>query len=305
MGRHATPGPGDPEAPPQPPHPPALADFHTHTLRSDGVLEPRELVRQVAETPVRTLAITDHDNLAGAREVLAAGAPPGVTIIPGVEINSLTTGMQLPEGELHIIGLGVDPAHDELEAALRGQRDARRARFHRTIDRFRELGMPIDAQVADLDPDADDALGRPTVARALVAAGYAESVEDAFGRWLGWGMPGYVGRTGLGPFEAIRVIRAAGGLPVLAHFWSAPDRVSLLRDLIAAGLGGIETHHRSFDVETKGAISAVARALRLVPSGGTDYHGDLGPYAMSHAELVLPEDVRQAMEAALAETAAD
>lgn len=278
---------------------PATADFHTHTTRSDGILEPVELVRQAAEAGVRVLAITDHDSLAGVREVVASGVPPGLQLIPGVEINALTRGMDVPEGEIHVLGLGVDPQDGALETALRAQRDARRIRFQETIERFRRLGMPIDAQVATVDLTADDALGRPTVARALVAAGFADSVEDAFARLLGWGMPGYVARTGLGPFEAIHVIREAHGLPVLAHFASAPERIFLIQQLLDAGLGGIETHHRSFDVPTRAAMLGVARRLQLVPSGGTDYHGDLGPYAESHAELDIPEAVARAVLEAL------
>jgi predicted metal-dependent phosphoesterase TrpH len=299
MGRY---GPPDEEAAQRWPRParPATADFHTHTTRSDGVLEPPELVRQVVEAGVRTLAITDHDSLAGVREVVAAGVPDGLRLIPGVEINALTRGMDVPEGEIHVLGLGVDLESAALDDALRLQRDARRVRFLATVERFRELGMPIDAQVAGIDLTADDALGRPTVARALVAAGFAESVEDAFGRLLGWGMPGYVARTGLGPFDAIRVIREAGGLASLAHFSNAPERQFLIQRLIDAGLGGIETHHRSFDVATREAMTAFARRLHLVPTGGTDYHGDLGPYAQSHEELEIPEAVEAAVLAALA-----
>jgi predicted metal-dependent phosphoesterase TrpH len=274
---------------------PAKADFHTHTTRSDGVLEPPELVRQVLAAGVRTLAITDHDSLAGVHEMLGTGVPDGLRLIPGVEINALTRGLDVPEGELHVIGLGVDVRDATLEAALRRQRDARRARFEQTVERFRELGMPIDEQVARLDLTRDDALGRPTVARALVAAGLAESVEDAFSRLLGWGMPGYVPRTGLGPVEAIQTIRAAGGLPVLAHFAWAPDRRDLILGLVEAGLAGIETHHRSFDTATRRRMTSFARAFGLLPSGGSDYHGDLGPYAQSHAELFMPTSVERAV----------
>ena len=298
MGRY---GASDDDAAARWPRParPATADYHTHTTRSDGVLEPAELVRQVADAGVRTLAITDHDSLAAVREVVAAGLPDGLRLIPGVEINALTRGMDVPEGEIHILGLGVDPADAGLDGALREQRDARRVRFQATIERFRELGMPIDAQVATIDLTKDDALGRPTVARALVAAGFAESVEDAFARLLGWGMPGYVARTGLGPFDAIRLIREAGGLPILAHFSAAPERQFLIQRLIDAGLGGIETHHRSFDVTTRAAMTAFAGRMHLVPSGGTDYHGDLGPYAESHEELDVPESVEEALREAL------
>jgi 3',5'-nucleoside bisphosphate phosphatase len=274
----------------------AVADVHAHTTRSDGVLTPGELVRQAHAVGVRLFAIADHDNLAGYRELVAPGAPPlpaGLTLVPAVEINAVTRGLglDLPEGELHVLGIGVDPTDEAFEAALAGQRGARRIRFQATVERLREIGLSIDAQVAALDLSADDALGRPTVARALVAAGYADSVEDAFRRLLAYGQPGYVPRTGLAPVEAIRAIRAAGGLASLAHFWQAADRISLLRDLMGEGLDGLESHHRSFDEETRVRVGATARALGLVETGGTDYHGDTGPYAEAHAGLVMPDEL--------------
>lgn len=286
VARHALPRGPRPSAPE-----PATADLHTHTTRSDGVLEPAELVRQVAETSVRTLAITDHDSLAAWRELTGAGAPPlpaGLSLIPGVEINAVTRGLDLPEGELHILGFGVDPEDEAFEAALRSQRTSRRLRFERTVARLRELDLSIDAYVAGLDLTRDDSLGRPTVARALVAAGHATSVDDAFDRLLGWGQPGYVPRTGLGPLDAIRAIRAAGGVSVLAHFGAAAQRVDLIRQLADAGLGGLESHHRSFDDLTRAAVSSVATDLGMLETGGTDYHGDLGRYSGSHVELVFP-----------------
>ncbi len=138
-------------------------DLHAHTIRSDGVLEPAVLVAAAHDAGVRTFALTDHDTLAGYREVVAADAvPPGLALIPGVEINALVTrDLGLWEGELHILGFGMDPADDAFEAALRLQREQRRLRFARTIDRLRELDLPIDAQVADLSSGDDDALGRP------------------------------------------------------------------------------------------------------------------------------------------------
>jgi 3',5'-nucleoside bisphosphate phosphatase len=283
----------------------ATADLHTHTTRSDGVLAPDELVRQAAAAGVRLLAIADHDSLAAFRELTAEGAPPlpaGLELVPGVEINAVsgTFGARVPEGEIHVLGIGVDPADDAFEALLVAQRAARRVRFGATVDRLRSIGLPIDAQVAQLDLAVDDALGRPTVARCLLAAGHAQSVEDAFQRILGHGQPGYVPRTGLDPVGAIRAIRGAGGLAALAHFGAAAEHLDLLRELIDVGLNGLESHHRSFDEERRASVSATARTLSLVETGGTDYHGDLGPYAESHAELVFPDavvaDVRSAID---------
>ena len=119
---------------------------------------------------------------------------------------------------------------------------------------LRELGLPIDAQVAALEVGADDALGRPTIARALIAAGFATTVEDAFSRIIGHGAPGYVRREGLGPEEAIATIAAAGGIPVLAHFREAPTRLDVMRELVEAGLRGLEVYYRTFDAATVEAV---------------------------------------------------
>jgi predicted metal-dependent phosphoesterase TrpH len=279
---------------------PSTIDLHTHTRRSDGVLEPSELVRAAASAGVATLALTDHDTLAGYREVTAAGVPSGLTLIPGVEINALVTrDLGLWEGELHILGFGMDPDDETFEAALAGQRDQRRIRFDRTVDRLREIGLGIDAQVATLARDGNDALGRPTVARALIAAGHATTVEDAFRRLLGHGCPAYVPRLGLGPMEAIATIRAAGGLPALAHFSEAPARIDIVRELVEAGLGGLEVYYRSFDQATVDAVGAVAADLGLIATGGSDYHGDTGTYAESHARLWVPPPVGDALIARL------
>ena len=295
----------DPLPEPVVPPEPATVDLHTHTLRSDGVLAPHALAGAAAAAGVRLLALTDHDTLAGYRDVVAEGLPGELDVIPGVEINCIVpAGLGLWEGELHILGLGVDPADEAFEAALVRQRDARRIRFERILARLRELGMPIDDVVGELASTTDDALGRPTVARALMVRGHAASVEDAFQRLLGHGKPAYVPRDGLGPGDAIDAIRAAGGLPVLAHFAEAPERPAVLRELIDAGLGGLEVHYRAWDEATVEAVGAVADALGLVRTGGTDYHGDLGPYAEAHAALHIPVEVGQRLRYALAETAA-
>jgi predicted metal-dependent phosphoesterase TrpH len=280
---------------------PSTIDLHTHTLRSDGVLEPADLVRQACDAGVRLLAITDHDNLAGYREARASeGLPAGLELMPGVEINAVVDRRdELWEGELHILGFAMDADDEAFEAALAKQRGERRRRFDRILVRLREIGMPVDAEVAQVVVGEDDALGRPTVARALIRAGHAHSVEDAFQRWLAYGMPAWIPRNGLGPVAAIGAIRAAGGVPVLAHFREAPERMATVRELVEHGLGGLEVYYRSFDQATVEAVGAVADAFGLVRTGGTDYHGDLGPYAESHAGLWVPPEVGVELKSAI------
>jgi len=283
---------------------PSRADFHAHSVRSDGLLPPAELVAAAAGAGVRTLALTDHDTLAGYRELVAPGSsalPAGLDLVPGIEINATVSHVaDLPDGELHLVGLGVDPAAEAFEAVLGLQREARRRRFERMLTKLRAAGAPVDAQLEGLDRADEESLGRPTIARALVAAGFATDVRDAFDRFVGHGRPGYVRREAMGPGEALAAIRRAGGLAVLAHFATAPERPSLVRDLVAAGLGGIEVHHRSFDAATVGRMRAVATAHRLVVSGGTDFHGDEGSYAEAIAETWIPDEVAEGIRAALA-----
>jgi predicted metal-dependent phosphoesterase TrpH len=280
-----------------------VVDLHTHTLRSDGVLQPVELIQAAAAVGIRTLAITDHDNLAAYRELAADRAiPEAIELIVGVEINALSRGIPLADGELHVLGFGIDPDDEALETALASQRAARRLRFMRTVARLREIGLGIDEQISHIDLTRDDALGRPTIGRALIAAGYATSVEDAFRRLIGWGGPAFVQREGMGPREAIEAIRGAGGIPVLAHFSEAPQQVPLLRELMQMGLAGLEVYYISFAPETVEAVGAVAAKLRLLATGGSDYHGDTSTYAEAHASLRVPVEVAATLKAAIAAT---
>lgn len=287
--------------PPVVPEYPSRVDFHTHSRRSDGVLEPIDLVRAAADAGVRVMALSDHDTLAGVRELCGPGRPPlPLELLPAVEINSVATGIDnLWEGELHILGLGVDPGDDAFEATLERQRRARASRFRRIVDRLRDLGIPVDSQAEALHTEPGASLGRPQIARLLVAAGHCASVDEAMQTLLARGRPGYVERHGLGPAEAIAAIRAAGGLPVLAHFSDAADRRDLIRELIHAELGGLEVHYRQFDAETVAELAAVASELHLVPTGGSDYHGDGETYAQAHAALFVPDEDAAAVYASL------
>jgi predicted metal-dependent phosphoesterase TrpH len=274
----------------------SVVDLHTHTLRSDGVLQPTELVQAAADAGIRTLAITDHDTIAAYREIADDGAvPAGMELIPGIEINALSRGIPLADGELHILGFGMDPLDEAFEAAIATQRAARRVRFERTVARLRELGLGIDEQIGHVDLTRDDALGRPTIGRALIAAGHATSVEDAFQRLIGWGRPAFIQREGMGPRHAIEAIRDAGGVPVLAHFSEAPGQLALLRELKGMGLAGLEVFYISFRPETVTLVRDVAARLGLLATGGSDYHGDTTTYAEAHAALHVPPEVAVAL----------
>jgi predicted metal-dependent phosphoesterase TrpH len=295
--RHDESEPADPVVPPGP----SPVDLHAHSTRSDGVLEPAVLLGAAAAAGVNVFSLTDHDTLGGCRDVVASGAvPEGLQLIPGVEINAVVDRQDLWESELHILGFGMDLEDEAFESILSTQRARRRERFERTMVRLRELGLAVDEQLSKLDLRSDDALGRPTLARALVAAGHATSVDDAFQRIVGRGCPAYVPRSGLGPVGAIEAIRAAGGVSSLAHFREGVTRRDLVQELVDAGLAGLEVYYRSFDRPTTQAMADLAASMGLLATGGSDYHGDTGTYAESHARLWVPPEAGDALLGVLA-----
>ena len=260
-------------------------------------MEPRDLYAEAREYGMRLVAVTDHDTLAGYRELRSAGlgstaGPAGPELIPGVEINTLAPSVEARWGdELHVLGLGVDPDDERLDALLARQRVGRRERIERMAARLRDLGAPVDGYLEQTLPAEVSSAGRPHVARALVLAGHAASIDDAMTNWLAPGTPGWVPRRGMGTVEAIDAIRRAGGLAALAHFPAAPARQDLLRELKDAGLQGLEVHYRSFRPETVAAMAQAAAALALVPTGGSDYHGDAMTYAEAQDLTRVPLEV--------------
>ena len=285
---------------------PATIDLHSHTARSDGLLTPIELAAQAAAVGVRLLSITDHDTLVGVREVRRAGVPAGLELLPGVELNAVAGDrVDLRDEEIHILGLGVDPDDDAFETILSTQRESRRLRFDLMVARLGEIGLPIETELEAMPTtDDSDALGRPRIARAMIAGGYVTSVDDAFARYLSRGRPAYVPRAGVGPLEAIRVTIAARGVPVLAHFSDAPRRLPLVRELMDAGLRGLEVYYRTYDQRTVEALRTVAADLGLLATGGSDYHGDRETYAEAHAQLWVPPLIEAPLRAALADAVA-
>ena len=287
-------------------------DLHTHTDRSDGVLSPQALYRDMQRWGLRLAAVSDHDTLAGVRELLAAGlgksaGPAGPQLIVAVEINSIADpvlkqmGVQLEEGELHMLGFGIDPDDARFGAALEAQRAARMTRLLLIIEALRGLGKPIDDEVAPL-LDSREALGRPHIARAMVQAGHVTSVQEAFDHWIDRNGPAYVPRQGLATRDAMDAITAAHGLPVLAHYPAAPEQPELIRLLMDWGLRGLEVYYRRFVPETVRRVEQVAQELGLLATGGSDYHGDGMSYADAQSTTHVPDAAGDRLLEALAAT---
>ncbi|HEX6245737.1 MAG TPA: PHP domain-containing protein [Polyangiales bacterium] len=261
-------------------------DLHMHSRCSDGSLEVEQLVEAVHAAGVSVFALTDHDTLRGLPAADARARQLGLTLIPGVEIST-----RLEQVELHILGYGFDPAHPGLDAALAGQREAREGRIPRIVERLNQLGLALtveDVYRAAGESGAEDpagrstSLGRPHVARALVAMGYVQDTDDAFRRYLGDGGPAQIQKRMPEPKQAIAWIHAAGGKAVWAHPLARNiqrpggfDR--LLRELKAAGLDGVEEVHPAQQSESRRRIRKLARELGLVLTGGSDFHGEATP----------------------------
>ncbi len=287
------------EPEPQSDWPSNTVDLHTHTDRSDGVLPPAELYQAMADCGLEVVAVSDHDTLNGyvaLRAAIDAGELSGPTLIPAVEINSIADrdlidmGVELEEGELHILGFGVNVDDAAFLSAMEKQRDARRIRLMMIIDALRDLGRPIDDQIAPVLA-SDEALGRPHIARAMVAAGHVESVQQAFDEWIDRKGPAYVPRQGMYSRSAIDTIAAAGGVPVLAHYPAAPEQPELIHLLIDWGLRGLEVYYRRFLTPSVLAMEKLCLELNLVATGGSDYHGDGMSYAEAQATTYVPREV--------------
>jgi len=268
-------------------------DLHSHTTASDGALTPRELVRLAAKHGVRVLAVTDHDSTSGLPEAIdEARTLPPLEIVPGLEINC-----DVPGAEIHVLGYCLDWDAPWFQAFLGEQREERRRRVHRICERLAELGMPIDpAEVFALVKEGS--AGRPHVAQAMVNRGYVKTVREAFDRYLSASGPANVPRKRLTPVEAVRVIRRARGVPVLAHPGLA-NRDEMIPELVEAGLLGIETYYPEHSGAQTTAYREMCARLGLVATGGSDFHGPQISRAHHPGFQSVPESAWQELRSRL------
>jgi len=244
-------------------------DLHTHTTASDGTYTPAELVREAVRRGVRVLAITDHDSTEAVEPALAvAREHPPLEIVPGIEINTEAAG-----GEVHILGYFIDHAAPWLQILLGEFREERAARVWRIAERLAALGLPIDpADVFALVREGS--AGRPHIAQVMVQKGHVATVREAFDRYLAAGGPAYVSHRKVDPREACAIIHRAGGVAVMAHpgFHAAAE--ALVRDLAGeARLDGVECYYSDHTPDQTARFLALCRALDLVTTGGSDFHG--------------------------------
>jgi predicted metal-dependent phosphoesterase TrpH len=243
----------------------ACVDLHMHSTASDGSRSPAEVVRAAKRASLAAIALTDHDTVAGLAEAAATGAELGVRIVNGVELSAVEG-----QTETHLLGLHLrDTA--VLEQGLGELREMRGRRAARIVELLQSQGVQVTLDDVLLQAGAG-AIGRPHVARALVADGWATDVRDAFDRYLGAGRPAFVAKEQLEMREAIAMVHAAGGLAVLAHPGSGGTR-ERIEVLAALGLDGVEVKHPSHSPQDVARLRACVDQLGLIPSGGSDWHG--------------------------------
>lgn len=262
-----------------------LVDLHTHSSASDGTQPPADVVRRAAAAGVGVLALTDHDTVAGHAEAVRA-LPPGLTLVRGMELSCRLHGHSL-----HLLAYLFDPAEPELAAERERIRDDRAHRARAIVERLVELGTPVTWELVER-VTGDSVPGRPHVARAMVEAGVVASVEEAFSpEWIGAGGRAYADRYALDPVRAIRLVRGAGGVPVLAHPRADRRGYRVSDEDIAAfaevGLGGVEVDHPDHAPADRGLLRGLAGELGLFVTGASDDHGELTGHRLG-AESTAP-----------------
>ena len=253
-------GPGAPDSSAE-----RFVDLHMHSTASDGVLAPSAVVAAARAAGLSAIALTDHDTLEGVAEARVAGDTLGVRVIAGVELSA-----HEGDRELHVLGLHLTRL-SELEDRLVTLRATRRTRAAQIVDKLRALGIPIDLEAVWREA-GDGAVGRPHVARVLIANGWAKDHRDAFDRLIGSGRPAYVPKQRLPLGDAVHMLHEAGGLAIIAHPGADGSR-SRLEMFKRLGFDGVEVRHPSHTAEDIARLGTLADYLGLVPSGGSDWHG--------------------------------
>ncbi|HEY6625620.1 MAG TPA: PHP domain-containing protein [Ignavibacteriaceae bacterium] len=240
-------------------------DLHMHTFHSDGYHSPEKLIEKAKSQGIKILSITDHDSVNGIGKATEYAAKYGIEVIPGVEIST-----DIRDTEVHILGYFVDPNNKDLEHYLHFFREERLKRAIRMVNKLNILGLDI--SIDDVLVFAkDSAVGRPHVAQALLAKGQVKSFFEAFYKYIGNHAPAYERKVHLSPQSAFKIINDAGGLSFIAHPGNMPE--ILIKELIDAGVDGIEVIHPSHSPEQVKFYRGIVIEYFLLESGGSDFHG--------------------------------
>lgn len=249
-------------------------DLHTHSTASDGTFSPSELIEEAKKAGLTAIALTDHDTMSGLPEALEAGVKKGIEVIPGCELSVHTE-----TGVLHIVGLWVDSYSETLIRAFNEIQDRRKGRNEQMVAKLRKLGFDITLE--DVEEQAGGTVGRPHMARIMVARKYVKNFNDAFNNYLGKQGKAYVPKDNISPEQAFDLLRSTDATPILAHPYLISTDEQVLESEVCRlkelGLEGIEVYYSSHTIQRTGFCRQLARKYGLQCSGGSDFHGHAKP----------------------------
>ncbi len=274
-------------------------DLHLHSTASDGTEPPSGVVALAAAAGLTAIALTDHDNLDGVAEAREAADVHGIEFVAGTELSVVWES----SGAVHLLVYFLEPGTGPLQDRLEWLQRARSTRNERIAERLRELGIDLSYDEVVVEAGGRG-VGRPHFAALLVAKGYVADIAGAFDRYLAAGRPAYVGRERLDALDAIRLARASGAVPVIAHPHtigiSADEYRDAFRQLAGEGLGGIEAHYAEYEPAMRAHLAELSRDLGVVATGGSDFHGSYKPglyVGVGRGDLDVPDSVLDELRA--------
>ena len=275
-----------------------MIDLHCHSTFSDGSLTPEQLADEAVKAGLAALALTDHDTVAGLPRFLAAAEGKSFRAVPGVELS-----VDCSSGVMHMLGYWMDTGNPELVRQMEWIRNGRDMRNRTMLEKLNALGFAMTWDEVQAMA-GEDVVGRPHFGQVMIQKGYAKDKNEVFDKWLGDGKPGYADRPRLTAEVAVALIRQAGGVAVLAHPFSlriSKDALaSLFIELAAAGLAGVECYYSEHSAELTREYLAMAKQANLVPTGGSDFHGEVSPgirLGVGFGGLNVPDEALAQLEA--------
>lgn len=241
-------------------------DLHIHSTYSDGTDTPKQILDKAKDLGINTIAITDHDTIDGVKEAREYAKKLNINYVTGVELSAYSIT------EVHILGYGIDENNQQLIDTLEDFSEKRKERVEKILNSLASYKIYVDKE----DLPSSKSIGRLHVAKALLHKGYVVSIPEAFDKYLGTNGISYFPSKRITPFEAVKIIKNAGGIAVLAHplrFLQNKKIDDLVEGLKPYGLGGIETYYNTHDEATCKKLLEIAKKNKLIATGGTDYHG--------------------------------
>lgn len=264
------------------------ADLHLHSICSDGTDTVEFIIDKAKVLGLGMISITDHDTIEGVERAVEYGKTKGVKVIPGIELSSYSTT------DIHILGYNIEYRSSILASRLKELQSLRSERAFKIFDKLDELGIKLDRSGIK----SDGSVGRPHIANLMKEAGYVSCVPEAFDKYLGTGKAAYIPSNRITPKEAVKLIKASGGLAVLAHplrLLHSGNLINLIKGLLPYGLDGMECFYPTHSQSDEYTFLDIAKKNSLLVTGGSDYHGDNKYVVMDEAKFVVNKPLLEAL----------